>query len=98
MKSNGLKLLGVAAIGAAFNNIVKSLVDGVIMPPIGWLAGGIDFSRYAWVLREDDPATRTVERVAIQHGAFRGYANGCFYPDAVATRAQLAKVLVNATR
>jgi hypothetical protein len=35
---------------------------------------------------------------AIQHGAFRGYANGCFYPDAVATRAQLAKVLVNATR
>jgi hypothetical protein len=37
-------------------------------------------------------------QTAIQHGAFRGYANGCFYPDAVATRAQLAKVLVNAAR
>jgi hypothetical protein len=33
-------------------------------------------------------------QAAIEHGAFRGYANGCFYPDAVATRAQLAKVLV----
>jgi hypothetical protein len=37
-------------------------------------------------------------QAAIAHGAFRGYADGCFYPDAVATRAQLAKVLVNASR
>jgi hypothetical protein len=35
---------------------------------------------------------------AVEHGAFRGYANGCFAPDAIATRAQLAKVLVNAAR
>ncbi len=31
-------------IGAAFGAIVSSLVDNVIMPPIGWLMGGIDFS------------------------------------------------------
>lgn len=57
-------------IGAAFNNIVKSLVDQVVMPPIGLIMGGIDFSRLEWVLRADNPATKTVEKVAIQYGAF----------------------------
>jgi len=33
-------------------------------------------------------------QVAIQQGAFTGYANGCFFPDAFATRAQLAKAIV----
>jgi hypothetical protein len=37
-------------------------------------------------------------QAAIARGAFRGYADGCFYPDAVATRAQLAKVLVASFR
>jgi hypothetical protein len=37
-------------------------------------------------------------QVAIQHNVFTGYGNGCFYPDAYATRAQLAKVLVQAYR
>ncbi|HET9493259.1 MAG TPA: S-layer homology domain-containing protein [Chloroflexia bacterium] len=36
-------------------------------------------------------------QIAIAHGAFEGYADGCFYPNSVATRAQLAKLLVNAT-
>jgi hypothetical protein len=37
-------------------------------------------------------------QAAIARGAFRGYADGCFYPDTVATRAQLAKVLVTSFR
>jgi hypothetical protein len=37
-------------------------------------------------------------QVAIQHGSFNGYANGCFLPDASATRAQIAKVLAQAHR
>lgn len=57
-------------IGAAFNNIVKALVDGVIMPPIGLAMGGLDFSKLEWVLRPDNPATKTVEKVAITYGAF----------------------------
>jgi large conductance mechanosensitive channel len=57
-------------IGAAFNSIVKSLVDQVVMPPIGLATGGIDFSRFEWVLRSDDPRTAAVEKVAIQYGAF----------------------------
>ena len=57
-------------IGAAFNSIVKSLVDQVIMPPIGLLTGGLDFSKLQWVLKPEDPATPAVELVAIQYGAF----------------------------
>jgi large conductance mechanosensitive channel len=57
-------------IGAAFNGIVKSLVDQVIMPPIGLLMGGLDFSKLEWVLKPEDPATAAVEKVAIQYGAF----------------------------
>ncbi|HEY9218557.1 MAG TPA: large-conductance mechanosensitive channel protein MscL [Phenylobacterium sp.] len=69
-RGNVIDLAVGVIIGAAFNNIIKSLVDQVIMPPIGWIAGGIDFSRYQWVLREDNPATKAVETVAIQYGAF----------------------------
>jgi large conductance mechanosensitive channel len=39
-------------IGAAFGSIVKSLVDDVLMPPIGLLTGGIDFANKFIVLKE----------------------------------------------
>src|SRR5947208_3043394 len=57
-------------IGAAFNDIVKSLVDQIVMPPVGLLLSGIDFSHLQWVLKPDDPATKVNELVAIQYGAF----------------------------
>ncbi|HEY0053330.1 MAG TPA: large-conductance mechanosensitive channel protein MscL [Caulobacteraceae bacterium] len=57
-------------IGAAFNSIVKSLVDQVIMPPIGLATGGLDFSKLEWVLRPENPATAVIEKVAVQYGAF----------------------------
>ncbi|HYC96389.1 large-conductance mechanosensitive channel protein MscL [Brevundimonas sp.] len=57
-------------IGASFGKIVTSLVDQVIMPPIGLLLGRVDFSKLEWVLVPEDPATPTVEKVAIQYGAF----------------------------
>jgi large conductance mechanosensitive channel len=57
-------------IGAAFNNIVKSLVDQVVMPPIGLITGGVDFSRFEWVLRAENPGTTAVEKVSVQYGAF----------------------------
>jgi len=37
-------------IGAAFTAIVNSLVSDVIMPPLGWVMGGIDFSNYFYNL------------------------------------------------
>ena len=69
-RGNVIDLAVGVIIGAAFNSIVKSLVDGVIMPPIGLLTGGLDFSKLQWVLKPEDPATETVELVAIQYGAF----------------------------
>jgi hypothetical protein len=37
-------------------------------------------------------------QTSIQHNVFTGYANGCFYPDAYATRAQIAKVVIEGGR
>jgi large conductance mechanosensitive channel len=69
MRGNVIDLAVGVVIGGAFGKIVSSLVDQVIMPPIGWLTGGIDFSQLKWVLKPADPATKTAE-VAIQYGAF----------------------------
>ncbi|MFT4252092.1 MAG: large-conductance mechanosensitive channel protein MscL [Caulobacter sp.] len=69
-RGNVIDLAVGVIIGAAFNSIVKSLVDQVIMPPIGLLTGGLDFSKLEWVLRPEDPATEAIEKVAIQYGAF----------------------------
>lgn len=56
-------------IGGAFGEITKSLVAKVIMPPIGMLLSGVDFSDLKVVLKAADPATQAAE-VAIQYGAF----------------------------
>ena len=48
MRGNVLDLAVGVVIGAAFGAIVKSLVDDIIMPPVGLITGGIDFSnKYA---------------------------------------------------
>jgi large conductance mechanosensitive channel len=52
MRGNVVDLAVGVIIGAAFGAITKSLVDDVIMPPIGLLLGGIDFSNMFAVLRE----------------------------------------------
>jgi len=68
-RGNVIDLAVGVIIGAAFNNIVKVLVDQVVMPPIGLVTGGLDFAKMQWVLRPDNPATKTVEEVSIQYGA-----------------------------
>jgi len=45
-KGNVLDLAVAVIIGAAFATIVSSLTDDIIMPVIGWLFGGLDFSSY----------------------------------------------------
>ena len=69
-RGNVIDLAVGVIIGAAFNKIVTVLVDGIIMPPIGILLGGVDFSDLQWVLRPDNPATADADAVAIQYGAF----------------------------
>ncbi|ANF53427.1 mechanosensitive ion channel protein MscL [Brevundimonas naejangsanensis] len=69
-RGNVVDLAVGVIIGASFGKIVTSLVDQVVMPPIGLLLGRVDFSKLEWVLVPEDPATEAVEKVAIQYGAF----------------------------
>lgn len=52
MRGNVIDLAVGMVIGTAFSGIVKSLVDDVIMPPIGILIGGVDFSNLFITLKE----------------------------------------------
>ncbi len=69
-RGNVIDLAVGVIVGAAFNDIVKSLVDNVVMPPIGLLLSGIDFAHLEWVLKADNPLTKANELVAIQYGLF----------------------------
>jgi len=51
VKGNVLDLAVGFIIGAAFTGIVNSLVKDIIMPPIGWVTGGLDFSNKFIVLK-----------------------------------------------
>ena len=72
MRGNVVDLAVGVVIGAAFGKIVTSLVDKVIMPPIGLAIGGVDFSKWAWTLKEAtlDAAGKEVPAVAIGIGDF----------------------------
>jgi large conductance mechanosensitive channel len=56
MKGNVLDMAIGIVIGGAFGTIVKSLVSDVIMPPIGLLLGGVDFSNLFAVVKQGAPA------------------------------------------
>jgi large conductance mechanosensitive channel len=68
-RGNVVDLAVGVIIGAAFGKIVTSLVDQIIMPPIGLLLGKVDFSQLKIVLQPADPAKKAAE-VAIGYGAF----------------------------
>jgi large conductance mechanosensitive channel len=68
-RGNVIDLAVGVIIGAAFGKIVTSLVDQVIMPPIGLLLGKVDFSQLKLVLQPAEPAKKAAE-VAIGYGAF----------------------------
>lgn len=68
-RGNVVDLAVGVIIGGAFGKIVSSLVDLVIMPPIGLAMGGVDFQQFKWVLKAANPAAKAPE-VAIQYGAF----------------------------
>lgn len=72
VKGNALDMAVGIIIGAAFNKIVTSLVNDVIMPPIGILLGGVDFKNLQLVLQEatTTAAGTTVDAVAIRYGLF----------------------------
>ncbi|MGJ4728931.1 large-conductance mechanosensitive channel protein MscL [Luteimonas sp. SDU101] len=72
MRGNVIDLAVGVVIGGAFGKIVTSLVDNIIMPPIGLLLGGMDFSDIGWTLRAAtvDAAGEEVPAVVLGVGAF----------------------------
>ena len=72
MRGSVVDLAVGVVIGAAFGKIVTSLVEKVIMPPIGLAIGGVDFSKWAWTLKAAtlDAAGKEVPAVVIGIGDF----------------------------
>jgi large conductance mechanosensitive channel len=68
MKGSVVDLAVGVIIGNAFGKVITTLVDKVLMPPIGYLIGGIDFSRLRLVLGL--PGLSGKEEVAIFYGEF----------------------------
>ena len=67
VKGNVVDMAVGIIVGAAFGKIVSSLVADVVMPPIGVLLGGVDFSDLAITVRA---ATETAPAVVIAYGKF----------------------------
>jgi large conductance mechanosensitive channel len=67
VKGNVVDMAVGVIIGAAFGKIVSSLVADVVMPPLGLLIGGIDFTHFELVLREGVDKTPPV---TLKYGVF----------------------------
>lgn len=74
MRGNVVDMAVGIIIGAAFGKIVSSLVDDMIMPPIGWLMGKVDFSDLYVNLTGEDYASLAAAKAAgapvIGYGVF----------------------------
>jgi large conductance mechanosensitive channel len=67
MKGNVVDMAVGIIIGAAFGKIVSSLVNAIVMPALGWVIGGVDFSDLSVDLGVNE---KTGEMVAVQYGQF----------------------------
>ena len=78
MRGNVVDMAVGIIIGGAFGTIVKSLVDDMLMPPLGLLLGGVDFSNFFVVLKEGAThgpyasvgAAKAAGAVTINYGLF----------------------------
>lgn len=71
-KGNMVDMAVGIVMGGAFGTIIKSLVDDILMPPIGMLMGGVDFSNIKLTLKDAgvDEAGEAVEAVTMNVGLF----------------------------
>ena len=75
MRGNVMDLAVGVIIGASFTGIVNSLVNDVIMPPVGLALGGVDFSNFFFVIKGDRTvdtlaAAKAAKDVTINYGLF----------------------------
>jgi large conductance mechanosensitive channel len=69
MKGNVIDMAVGIIIGAAFGKIVTSMVNDILMPPLGVLMGGVDFGDKVIVIKQANALTGTKE-VALRYGLF----------------------------
>ncbi len=72
VKGNALDMAVGIIIGAAFNKIVNSLVNDIIMPPIGLMLGGVEFKHLQIILRKAyiSQTGEEIPIVAVRYGSF----------------------------
>ncbi len=78
MRGNLVDVAVAFVMGAAFGKIVSAFVDGMVMPLIGMLTGGIDFSEQTYVLKDgvaesvaaDGTVIPAIAEVSIKYGVF----------------------------
>ena len=70
VKGNAVDMAVGVIIGGAFGKIVSSIVNDIIMPPIGWLIGGVNFSDLKFELPSVQIAGETMQAATINYGAF----------------------------
>lgn len=72
MKGNVIDMAVGVIIGAAFGKIVSSLVNDIIMPAIGMITGGVNFSDHKWIIQKavEEGGEVITPEVAITWGAF----------------------------
>lgn len=71
-KGNVIEMAVGLIMATSFGAIIKSLVNDIIMPPIGKIVGNVDFSELKWILQEasTDEVGETVPEVAVMYGDF----------------------------
>ena len=72
VKGNALDMAVGVILGAAFGKVVNAIVGDLIMPPLGLMIGGVDFTRLEWILRPAHPGAdgAVLPAVAIRYGSF----------------------------
>ena len=70
VKGNAVDMAVGVIIGGAFGKIVSSIVNDIIMPPIGWLIGGVNFSDLKFELPSVQIAGETMQAATINYGTF----------------------------
>lgn len=70
VKGNAVDMAVGVIIGGAFGKIISSIVDDLIMPPIGWLIGGVNFTDLKFTLPSVDVGLEKLQPATINYGNF----------------------------
>ncbi|HMV15620.1 MAG TPA: large-conductance mechanosensitive channel protein MscL [Chitinophagales bacterium] len=75
IKGNLIDMAVGVVMGGAFGKVVSTFIDGMVMPAIGMISGGVDFTQQKIILKDAVPAsadgaTPAVAEVAVKYGDF----------------------------